>query len=164
CNPQSHTLFLLIRSPISAARSTPWNHLRALLSSSSHTPLSSSRSPSISNPSSNPRLALRFFDFTQRRRNSPLCSHDAAATVTIFRGLAYIHNVAGVCHRDLKPQNVLVCIHLPTKLSFVILEVQKCCYNPTERREASKGGKEVGKRGDPPSQNPLKASATASKA
>lgn len=27
----------------------------------------------------------------------------------IFRGLAYIHTVPGVCHRDVKPQNLLVC-------------------------------------------------------
>nr|CAB3470645.1 unnamed protein product [Digitaria exilis] len=26
----------------------------------------------------------------------------------IFRGLAYIHTVPGVCHRDIKPQNILV--------------------------------------------------------
>ncbi|KAJ8458547.1 hypothetical protein OPV22_031473 [Ensete ventricosum] len=29
-------------------------------------------------------------------------------TYQIFRGLAYIHTVPGVCHRDLKPQNILV--------------------------------------------------------
>ncbi|KAA8515083.1 hypothetical protein F0562_018130 [Nyssa sinensis] len=29
-------------------------------------------------------------------------------TYQIFRGLAYMHTVAGVCHRDLKPQNLLV--------------------------------------------------------
>jgi len=29
-------------------------------------------------------------------------------TYQIFRGLAYIHAVPGVCHRDVKPQNVLV--------------------------------------------------------
>ncbi|CAH1440380.1 unnamed protein product [Lactuca virosa] len=29
-------------------------------------------------------------------------------TYQIFRGLAYMHMVAGACHRDLKPQNVLV--------------------------------------------------------
>jgi len=30
-------------------------------------------------------------------------------TLQIFRGLAYIHNVHGVSHRDIKPQNLLVC-------------------------------------------------------
>ncbi|KAG7034904.1 Shaggy-related protein kinase zeta, partial [Cucurbita argyrosperma subsp. argyrosperma] len=29
-------------------------------------------------------------------------------TYQIFRGLAYIHSVPGVCHRDVKPQNLLV--------------------------------------------------------
>lgn len=33
----------------------------------------------------------------------------------IFRGLAYIHTVPGVCHRDIKPQNILVCLFLLTK-------------------------------------------------
>lgn len=70
----------------------------------------------------------------------------------IFRGLAYIHTVPGVCHRDVKPQNLLVSptiwfswliravssepilyafrrlIPSPTKLSFVTLEVRKFLY------------------------------------
>ncbi|KAL2456404.1 Shaggy-related protein kinase iota [Abeliophyllum distichum] len=29
-------------------------------------------------------------------------------TYQLFRGLAYLHTVAGVCHRDIKPQNLLV--------------------------------------------------------
>ncbi|KAK4487089.1 hypothetical protein RD792_006404 [Penstemon davidsonii] len=29
-------------------------------------------------------------------------------TYQLFRGLAYMHTVAGVCHRDVKPQNILV--------------------------------------------------------
>jgi len=29
--------------------------------------------------------------------------------VQILRGLTYIHTVPGVCHRDIKPQNILVC-------------------------------------------------------
>lgn len=33
----------------------------------------------------------------------------AQLLLQIFRGLAYIHNVHGVCHRDIKPQNLLVC-------------------------------------------------------
>ncbi|KAI3985393.1 hypothetical protein MKX01_033707 [Papaver californicum] len=32
-------------------------------------------------------------------------------TYQIFRALAYIHNVIGVCHRDIKPQNLLVNPH-----------------------------------------------------
>ncbi|XP_009400716.2 shaggy-related protein kinase alpha-like isoform X2 [Musa acuminata AAA Group] len=32
-------------------------------------------------------------------------------TYQICRGLAYIHHVAGVCHRDIKPQNLLVNPH-----------------------------------------------------
>ncbi|KAI7734023.1 hypothetical protein M8C21_017924 [Ambrosia artemisiifolia] len=32
-------------------------------------------------------------------------------TYQIFRGLAYMHTVAGVCHRDLKPQNVDLLTH-----------------------------------------------------
>jgi serine/threonine protein kinase len=29
-------------------------------------------------------------------------------TLQICRALAYIHNCIGICHRDIKPQNVLV--------------------------------------------------------
>jgi len=37
--------------------------------------------------------------------------------VQIFRGLAYIHSVPGVCHRDIKPQNILVCWFYPRHVS-----------------------------------------------
>ena len=36
----------------------------------------------------------------------------------IFRGLAYIHTVPGVCHRDVKPQNLLVCMHFVSRIFF----------------------------------------------
>ncbi|PQQ07483.1 shaggy-related protein kinase eta isoform X1 [Prunus yedoensis var. nudiflora] len=45
-------------------------------------------------------------------------------TYQIFRGLAYIHAVPGVCHRDVKPQNLWL-IPSPIRLSFVTSEVQK---------------------------------------
>ncbi|CAN0914041.1 Pentatricopeptide repeat-containing protein At2g15980 [Linum grandiflorum] len=64
-----------------------WNHLRALLSD--HTPLSSHDFSQIAlQLKSNPRLALSFFDFTQRRRNSPLCSHDAYSFSAVIHLLA----------------------------------------------------------------------------
>lgn len=70
----------------------------------------------------------------------------------ICRALAYIHGGIGVCHRDIKPQNLLVCnwsldsilffawvlfankicccrlIPIPIKSSSVTLEVQKFWY------------------------------------
>ncbi|KAA0062160.1 shaggy-related protein kinase eta [Cucumis melo var. makuwa] len=39
-------------------------------------------------------------------------------TYQIFRGLAYIHSVPGVCHRDVKPQNLLVWL-FPVVLLFL---------------------------------------------
>lgn len=36
----------------------------------------------------------------------------------ICRGLAYIHRVVGVCHRDIKPQNLLVSASLHSCLSL----------------------------------------------
>lgn len=36
------------------------------------------------------------------------CNDCVACELQIFRGLAYIHTVPGVCHRDVKPQNLLV--------------------------------------------------------
>ena len=45
----------------------------------------------------------------------------------ICRALNYIHRVIGVCHRDIKPQNLLVCI-------FIILS--KWCIVVSELIEA----------------------------
>ncbi|URE33641.1 hypothetical protein MUK42_34159 [Musa troglodytarum] len=48
---------------------------------------------------------LRHFSNVNQRM--PLI-HVKLYTYQMFRGLAYIHTVPGVCHRDVKPQNILV--------------------------------------------------------
>ncbi|CAM8895131.1 unnamed protein product [Rhodiola kirilowii] len=45
----------------------------------------------------------------------------------ICRALNYIHNVIGVCHRDIKPQNLLVNPRTH-ELKCVILAVQRCWW------------------------------------
>ncbi|ONK77940.1 uncharacterized protein A4U43_C02F12530 [Asparagus officinalis] len=47
----------------------------------------------------------------------------------IFRGLAYIHNFPGVCHRDVKPQNVLVdpLTHQVKIFDFESDKILACC-------------------------------------
>ena len=42
--------------------------------------------------------------------------------VQICRTLAYIHNCIGICHRDIKPQNLLVRFFFLKKLVFVAQE------------------------------------------
>ena len=55
------------------------------------------------------------------------CSFISSAVINwggilqIFRGLAYMHTVPGVCHRDLKPQNVLVCIFSAVNLIEIFI-------------------------------------------
>lgn len=34
--------------------------------------------------------------------------HNSFVSMQICRALAYIHNCIGICHRDIKPQNLLV--------------------------------------------------------
>ncbi|GLT53641.1 hypothetical protein SLA2020_268990 [Shorea laevis] len=48
-------------------------------------------------------------------------------TYQICRALAYIHGGIGVCHRDIKPQNLLVNPHTH-QVKLCDLEVQKFCY------------------------------------
>ncbi|XP_042383356.1 shaggy-related protein kinase iota-like isoform X2 [Zingiber officinale] len=51
-------------------------------------------------------------------------------TYQLFRGLAYIHTVPGVCHRDVKPQNVLVdpLTHQVKLCDFGSAKVLVCFY------------------------------------
>ncbi|CAL9160233.1 unnamed protein product, partial [Musa hybrid cultivar] len=48
--------------------------------------------------------------YTRMNQHVPLI-YVKLYTYQICRGLAYIHHVAGVCHRDIKPQNLLVNPH-----------------------------------------------------
>jgi len=42
----------------------------------------------------------------------------------ICRALAYMHNCVGVCHRDIKPQNILVCV-----IRFLVMLTKSFCLS-----------------------------------
>lgn len=46
---------------------------------------------------------------------------DAVSVWQIFRALSYIHRTIGVCHRDIKPQNLLVYLSIPLTLLLISL-------------------------------------------
>lgn len=57
-------------------------------------------------------LAVSFFSFNNSFNWNWLMVHFIELNLQICRALAYMHNCIGVCHRDIKPQNILVCTWL----------------------------------------------------
>jgi kinase len=50
--------------------------------------------------------------------------HSVELNLQICRALAYMHNCVGVCHRDIKPQNILVCV-----IRFLVMLTKLFCLS-----------------------------------
>ncbi|XP_010260424.1 PREDICTED: uncharacterized protein LOC104599543 isoform X2 [Nelumbo nucifera] len=85
-----------------------WNHLQIqAVVSVAKSIVSATRSLSVEN--AEPIMIAIFeksLEFSTRCLEK-LMAGNGDFSLQIFRGLAYIHTVPGVCHRDVKPQNLL---------------------------------------------------------